>query len=69
MQPDHVPRRARGSRLCWLYAWVVTDHDGNPVFDRLGMLELDPDARCGVPSVGSEEYRSTIRDAYLLAGR
>jgi hypothetical protein len=52
-----------------LYAWVVTDHDGNPVFDRLGMLELDPDARCGVPSVGSEEYRSTIRDAYLLAGR
>jgi hypothetical protein len=49
--------------------WVLTDHDGNPVFDRLGMLELDPDARCGVPSAGSEQYRSTIRDAYLLAGR
>jgi len=49
--------------------WVVTDHDGNPVFDRLGMLELDPDARCGVPSAGSEHYRATVRDAYLLAGK
>ena len=37
----------------------LTDHDGNPVFDRLGMLELDPDARCGVPSASSEHYRST----------
>jgi hypothetical protein len=57
-----------GFRAKWP-PWVVTDHDGNPVFDRLGMLKLDPDARCGVPSAGSEQYRSTIRDAYLLAGR
>jgi hypothetical protein len=48
--------------------WVVTDHDGNPVFDQLGMLRLDADARY-VPPVGSEAYRIVVRDAYLLAGR
>jgi hypothetical protein len=49
--------------------WVVTDHDGNPVFDQLGMLELDPDARCRVPPANSEHYRMVVRDAYLLAGK
>lgn len=49
--------------------WVLTDHHGNPVFDRLGMLKLDPDARCAVPPANSEQYRATVRDAYLLAGR
>src|SRR5450755_2512652 len=48
--------------------WVVTDHDGNPVFDGLGMLRLDADARY-VPSVGSDAYRIVVRDAYLLAGK
>ena len=42
--------------------------DGNPMFDRLGMLRLDPDARY-VPPVGSDTYRMVVRDAYLLAGR
>ncbi len=50
-------------------AWVATDPDGNPVFDQLGMLELDYGARGGVPAADSEQYRMTIRDAYLIAGR
>ena len=66
---EPAPRALQlGFRAKWP-PWVVTDHDGNPVFDRLGMLELDPDARCGVPSASSEHYRSTLRDAYLLAGK
>ncbi len=48
--------------------WVVTDHDGNPVFDQLGMLRLDASARY-VPPVGSDAYRIVVRDAYLLAGK
>jgi hypothetical protein len=48
--------------------WVVTDRDGDPVFDQLGMLRLDADARY-VPPVGSEAYRIVVRDAYLLAGK
>ena len=66
---EPAPRALQlGFRAKWP-PWVVTDHDGNPVFDRLGMLELDPDARCGVPPASSEHYRSTLRDAYLLAGK
>ena len=66
---EPAPRALQlGFRAKWP-PWVVTDHDGNPVFDRLGMLELDPDARCGVPSASSEHYRATVRDAYLLAGK
>ena len=38
------------------------------MFDRLGMLRLDPDARY-VPPVGSDTYRMVVRDAHLLAGR
>ena len=66
---EPAPRALQlGFRAKWP-PWVVTGHDGNPVFDRLGMLELDPDARCGVPPASSEQYRSTLRDAYLLAGK
>jgi hypothetical protein len=66
---EPAPRALQlGFRAKWP-PWVLTDHDGNPVFDRLGMLKLNPDARCGVPPAGSEQYRSTIRYAYLLAGR
>jgi hypothetical protein len=49
--------------------WVATDEHENPVFDRLGMLALDHQARGGVPSVDSDQYRMIVRDAYLLAGR
>ena len=47
--------------------WLLLDQDGQPSFDRLGMLQLDPHARY-VPSAGSDTYRSVVRDAYLLAG-
>jgi hypothetical protein len=49
--------------------WVATDEHENPIFDPLGMLALDPDARGGVPPVDSDQYRMIVRDAYLLAGR
>jgi hypothetical protein len=49
--------------------WVATDEHQNPIFDRLGMLALDHDARGGVPPVDSDQYRMIVRDAYLLAGR
>jgi hypothetical protein len=49
--------------------WVLLDEHGEPTFDRLGMLRLDPQARGGVPLVNSETYRMVVRDAYLLAGR
>ena len=48
-------------------AWMRTDEHGDPVFER-GMLQLDHDARCGVPRADSDAYRMAIRDAYLLAG-
>ena len=48
--------------------WVLLDERGQPMFDRLGMLRLDPVARY-VPPVGSDTYRMVVRDAYLLAGR
>jgi len=64
------PPRALGLafRATWP-PWVATDEHGKPVFDRLGMLALDPDARGGVPPVDSDSYRMIVRDAYLLAGR
>jgi len=49
--------------------WVTTDQHGEPVFDRLGILQLYSEARGGVPAVDSESYRLVVRDAYLLAGR
>lgn len=48
--------------------WVLLDEHGQPAFDRLGMLRLDPQARV-LPPVGSDAYRMVVRDAYLLAGR
>ena len=64
------PPRALGLtfRATWP-PWVTTDTHGKPVFDRLGMLALDHDARGGVPPVDSDQYRIIVRDAYLLAGR
>jgi hypothetical protein len=63
------PRRALALtfRATWP-PWVLLDDRGQPMFDRLGMLRLDPQARY-VPSVGSDAYRMVVRDAYLLAGR
>jgi hypothetical protein len=49
-------------------AWVRTDAHGEPIFDQ-GMLQLDADARYGVPPADTNAYRMTIRDAYPLAGR
>ena len=54
-------------RAAWP-AWLLLDQDGQPSFDRLGMLQLDPHARY-VPPADSDTYRSVVRDAYLLAGR
>ncbi|MGA2014892.1 MAG: hypothetical protein ABSH51_30800, partial [Solirubrobacteraceae bacterium] len=48
--------------------WVLLDQHGQPAFDQLGMLRLDPQARY-VPPAGSDAYRMVLRDAYLLAGR
>jgi len=48
-------------------AWVRTGAGGEPLFEA-GMLQLDHDARCGVPPAGSDAYRIVLRDAYLLAG-
>jgi hypothetical protein len=48
--------------------WLLLGDDGQPTFDRLGMLRLDPQARY-VPPVASDAYRMIVRDAYLLAGR
>ncbi len=48
--------------------WVLLDEHGQPTFDQLGMLRLDPQARV-VPPAGSDAYRMVVRDAYLLAGR
>lgn len=48
--------------------WVLLDEQGQPAFDRFGLLEIDPGARV-VPPVASDSYRMVVRDAYLLAGR
>jgi hypothetical protein len=48
--------------------WLLLDEHGQPTFDRLGMLQLDPQARY-VPPAGCDSYRMVVRDAYLLAGR
>jgi hypothetical protein len=48
--------------------WLLLGEDGQPTFDRLGMLELDPQARY-VPPASSDAYRMIVRDAHLLAGR
>ena len=63
------PRRALALtfRAAWP-PWVLLDERGQPMFDRLGMLRLDPVAQY-VPPVGSDTYRMVVRDAYLLAGR
>jgi hypothetical protein len=63
------PRRALALtfRPAWP-PWVLLDEHGQPMFDRLGMLRLDPDARY-VPPVSSDTYRMVVRDAHLLAGR
>lgn len=47
--------------------WVRTGADGQPLFEA-GLLQLDHDARSGVPPVSSDAYRMVLRDAYLLAG-
>jgi hypothetical protein len=49
--------------------WVATDEHQNPIFNRLGMLALNHDARGSIPPVDSDQYRMIVRDAYLLAGR
>ncbi len=63
------PRRALALtfRAAWP-PWVLLDERDQPMFDRLGMLRLDPQARM-VPPVNSDTYRMVVRDAYLLAGR
>ena len=48
--------------------WLVLDEHGQPTFDRLGMLRLNPEAKV-IPPAGSDAYRMVVRDAYLLAGR
>jgi hypothetical protein len=50
-------------------AWIALDEHENPIFDRLGMLALNHQARGGVPSIDSDQYRMIVRDAYLLAGK
>jgi hypothetical protein len=50
-------------------AWVATDEHQTPIFDRLGMLTLNHQARGGVPPIDSDQYRMIVRDAYLLAGK
>ncbi len=64
-----APRRALALsfRAVWP-PWVLLDERGEPTFDQLGMLRLDPRARL-VPAAGSDAYRMVVRDAYLLAGR
>ena len=41
----------------------------NPIFDRLGMLALDPPTRDACRPSPATRYRMVVRDAYLLAGR
>ena len=55
---EPAPRALQlGFRAKWP-PWVVTDDDGNPVFDRLRDARARPDARCAVPFRRSEHYRA-----------
>jgi hypothetical protein len=66
-QPPSARALQLGFRKFRWPAWVRTNEHGDPIFER-GMLQLDHDARCGVPRVDSDAYGMTVRDAYLLAG-
>jgi hypothetical protein len=66
---DPAPRALQLSFRAKWPPWIALGEHQNPVFDRLGMLVLNDQARGGVPSIDSDRYRMIIRDAYLLAGK
>ena len=63
---------ARASKLAFRTsgwpAWILTAGRDGPVFDR-GVLVLDERNAAHAPAPHTSAYRTTIRDAYLLAGQ